>query len=199
MQKYWLTILAVVLLASCGEEKKDNADTAEVIEKSEVVVPEEAYGFNLNDFEVTRDTVRYGDSFGVIMQENTVDYNKVITLRNDYQEVFDIRKIQVGKPYLLLKSKDSLNALEVFVYQNDLINYTVVDYRDSVHAYKARQKVKYVPKEASGVIVSSLSEAILEQGIDYNVTNDLSEIYAWTIDFFRLQKGDKFKVAVASY
>ena len=49
-------------------------------------------------------------------------------------------------------------------------------------------------REASGVIETSLSEAILDQGIDYNITNDLSEIYAWTIDFFRLQKGDKFKV-----
>jgi murein DD-endopeptidase MepM/ murein hydrolase activator NlpD len=70
----------------------------------------------------------------------------------------------------------------------------VVDFRDSVLAYKKKQKVKYVEREASGIIESSLSEAILKQGIDYNVTNSLSEIYAWTIDFFRLQKGDRFKV-----
>jgi murein DD-endopeptidase MepM/ murein hydrolase activator NlpD len=63
-----------------------------------------------------------------------------------------------------------------------------------VQVYTGRQKVREVPREASGIIETSLSDAILEQGIDYNVTNNLSEIYAWTIDFFRLQKGDKFKV-----
>jgi murein DD-endopeptidase MepM/ murein hydrolase activator NlpD len=60
--------------------------------------------------------------------------------------------------------------------------------------YKGRQRVKEITREASGVIETSLSEAILERGIDYNITNNLSEVYAWTIDFFRLQKGDKFKV-----
>jgi murein DD-endopeptidase MepM/ murein hydrolase activator NlpD len=75
-----------------------------------------------------------------------------------------------------------------------VINYTVVDFRDTVLAYRGKKEVTYKSREASGVIESSLSEAILAQGIDYNVTNSLSEIYAWTIDFFRLQKGDKFKV-----
>ena len=194
MQKLWGTLFAVLLLVSCGEkEQKPLEGTAEL--KIPEVQPEiREFGFKLNDFKVTKDTVKYGDSFGEIMQENLVDYNKVLKIINDYKEVFDARKIQVGKPYLLLKSQDSLENVEVFVYQNDLINYTVVDFRDSVVAYKARKEIKYVEREASGVIETSLSEAILDQGIDYNITNDLSEIYAWTIDFFRLQKGDKFKV-----
>lgn len=194
MQKIWGTVLALLLLASCSEDQKKVSEITENTNSPEPVVEIREFGFNLGDFNVVKDTVQYGDSFGEIMQENHVDYNKVLTIINDYREVFDVRKIQVGKPYLLLKSKDSLNQLEVFVYQNDLINFTVVDYRDSAQAYQARREIKYVEREASGVIESSLSEAILEQGIDYNITNDLSEIYAWTIDFFRLQKGDKFKV-----
>ena len=31
-------------------------------------------------------------------------------------------------------------------------------------------------------------------GVNEEITYHLSDIYAWTIDFFRLQKGDKFKV-----
>ena len=194
MQKLWGTFFAVLLLASCGD--KEQKPTEELVEIAELQPEPEIreYGFKLSEFNVTKDTVEYGDSFGEIMQENLVDYNKVLKIINDYKEVFDVRKIRVGKPYLLLKSKDTLEQVQVFVYQNDLINYTVVDFRDSVSAYKARKEIKYVPREASGVIETSLSEAILNQGIDYNITNDLSEIYAWTIDFFRLQKGDKFKV-----
>ena len=190
MQKIWGTFLALLLLASCSEKQKEESEKSIAESQPEPVVETREFGFNLSDFEVVRDTVQYGDSFGEIMQENLVDYNKVLKVINDYKEVFDARKIRVGKPYFLLKSKDSLNQLVVFVYQNDLINYTVVDYRDSVQAYQARKEIKYVQREASGVIESSLSEAILDQGIDYTITNDLSEIYAWTIDFFKLDAGD---------
>ncbi len=194
MQKIWGTLFAILLLAACSEKQKELSIKTEEPEITEAVVETREYGFNLNEFNVTKDTIQYGDSFGEIMQNNEVDYNKVVTIINDYKEVFDARRIRVGKPYLLLRSKDSLNQVQVFVYQNDLINYTVIDFRDSVLAYNARKEIKYVEREASGVIETSLSEAILDQGIDYNITNDLSEIYAWTIDFFRLQKGDKFKV-----
>ncbi|MEN8798725.1 MAG: peptidoglycan DD-metalloendopeptidase family protein [Flavobacteriaceae bacterium] len=194
MQKIWGTIFAVFLLGACTEKQEKTADKPSVAEISKPETEIREYGFKLSDFNVIKDTVEYGDSFGEIMQDHEVDYNKVLKIINDYKEVFDVRKIQVGKPYLLLKSNDSLNDLEVFVYQNDLINYTVVDFRDSVAAYKARKEIKYIYREASGIIETSLSEAILDQGIDYDITNDLSEIYAWTIDFFRLQKGDKFKV-----
>ncbi|MEO0528728.1 MAG: peptidoglycan DD-metalloendopeptidase family protein, partial [Bacteroidota bacterium] len=151
-------------------------------------------GFDLNNFTVQQDTVRNGDSFGELMLQNKVDYPKIAKISEEFRDTFDVRKIRVGKPYFILKSKDTSETAQFFIYENDRINYTVVDLRDSVAAYKEKKKVKYVEREASGIIETSLSEAILDQGIDYNVTNNLSEIYAWTIDFFRLQKGDKFKV-----
>jgi len=143
---------------------------------------------------VYKDTVKNGDSFGELMLQNHVEYPKIYKISQEYKDTFDVRKIRVGKPYTILKSKDTLEAAQVFIYENDRINFTVVDLRDSVVAYTDKRKVKYVERVASGIIKSSLSEAILDQGIDYNVTNNLSEVYAWTIDFFRLQKGDKFKV-----
>ena len=48
--------------------------------------------------------------------------------------------------------------------------------------------------EASGVIESSLYETMQNSGINESLTYYLSDVYAWTIDFFRLQKGDRFKV-----
>ncbi len=154
------------------------------------------FGFDLGNFKVQYDTIRRGDSFGQIMLENKVDYPKIAKMSEHFRDTFDVRKIKVGKPYLILKSKDTTESAQVFIYENDPINYTVVDFRDSVIAYRNRKEVKYVLREASGIIENntSLSGIILDQGIDYNVTQGLSEIYAWTIDFFKLQVGDKFKV-----
>ncbi len=193
MQKFIGAILALVLvLASCKEKQvlAEELGPAEVIEKP----IEKLFGFNVEDFDVVHDTIKSGDSFGELMLKNKVDYPKIVTVSEKYRDTFDVRKIRAGKPYHILRSKDTSEIAEVFIYENDRINYTVVDLRDTVVAYKSKKKVKYVEREASGIIESSLSEAILDQGIDYDVTLNLSEIYAWTIDFFRLEKGDKFKV-----
>ncbi len=192
MQKYWGVILAMLVMASCGENKKiaENVLVEEPVDKPIIT----HYGFNLDNFNVVRDTVKWGDSFGELMLKNHVDYPKVVTISENYKDTFDVRKIQVGKPYLILKSKDSLEQAQVFIYQNDKINYTVVDLRDSAMAYKGRKNVKYLEREVAGTINSSLSLELDSLGVDYIVTINLSEIYAWTIDFFRLEKGDKFKI-----
>ncbi|WP_394748342.1 M23 family metallopeptidase [Spongiimicrobium salis] len=194
MHRYWGAIVILMILVSCKGEKPANTEVVKEEAIIEKPIEVKEFGFNLNDFTVVRDTVRKGDSFGVLMTENKVDYPKILTISEKYRDTFDVRKINVGKPYLILKSKDTTANAELFIYQNDRINYTVIDLRDSVRAYTARKEVKYRIREASGVIESSLSEAILAQGIDYEITNHLSQIYAWTIDFFRLQRGDKFKV-----
>lgn len=195
MQKIWGTLFLLLALTACKEEKPIVEPVKPEL-LAEIPPPEtpEQYGFKLDQFKVVHDTIRFGDSFGGLMMDHKVAYPKVATISESYKEVFDVRRIRAGRPYMLLKSKDSLETPLVFIYENDLVNYTVIDFRDSVKAFKQRKEVKYVEREASGVIETSLSEAILDQGIDYNVTNNLSDIYAWTVDFFRLQKGDKFKV-----
>ena len=192
MRMYRGLICIVLFFMACKEEQPVPQElTANTPPEIEI---NEAYGFNLDEFEVIRDTIKSGDSFGELMLKNHADYPKIIKITEEYKDTFDVRRIRAGKPYVILKTKDTLPKAEVFIYENDRINYTVVDLRDSAIAYKEKKEVKYVQREVSGIIETSLSEAILDQGIDYNITNELSEIYAWTIDFFRLQKGDKFKV-----
>ena len=194
MQKYWGIILALAVLASCKDDVEQKNDIAQEISVPKVDIVNEQFGFNLNDFNVQLDTIKYGDSFGELMMKNKVAYPKIATISENYRDTFDVRKIRVGKPYVILKSKDTIAQAQIFIYENDPINYTVIDMRDSVKVYTDKRKVKYVRREVSGVIETSLSEAILDQGIDYNVTHNLANVYAWTIDFSRLQKKDKFKV-----
>ena len=197
MKKIWGILFIAIAMVSCKEdqstvENKTKEEMAKIgtIEKPLVT----KFGFNLEEFTVQQDTVRNGDSFGELMMDHKVEYPKIAKISQEFKDTFDVRKIRVGKPYTILKSKDTSETTQFFIYENDLINYTVVDFRDSVLAYKDKNKVKYVEREVSGVIETSLSEAILEQGIDYAVTHNLANVYAWTIDFTMLQKKDKFKV-----
>jgi murein DD-endopeptidase MepM/ murein hydrolase activator NlpD len=198
MHKYWGLFLACMLISSCGDDKATNSSSEEVVVTPKIKPAKNIvkYGFNLSDYNVVEDTIRKGDIFGELMTRNKVDYPKIYQLTQKYKDTFDVRRIRVGNPYTILKSKDTSEVAQLFIYENDPINFTVVDFRDSVLAYRGKKKVKLVQREASGVIPpgGSLSDVIVKQNIDYLMENELSGIYAWTIDFFKLDAGDKFRI-----
>lgn len=180
-------------IISCEKDIKPiTVPVSNFIEPIEIPVIE--YGFNLNDFKVVKDTIRKDESFGQILFRNNVGYSKVAEIATKIKDSFDVRRLNTNRAYTLLKSKDSLEQGQVFIYQKNKIDYVVVDFRDSIAAHNRRLPVKLVEKTASGVIESSLSETVVDNNLDYNIVTDLSGIYAWTVDFFKLQKGDRFKL-----
>ena len=184
----------LLFIVSCGNDTK--AEPEIIQPKKEKIIKE--FGFTLNNYEVKKDTIDRGDSFGLILEKNELYYPKIFNIVNEVKKVFDIRRVNVGRPYTILYSKDSIRKPEYFIYQPSSIDYLVVSLGDSIYAEKKQKEVKLVEYEASGVIKSSLSETMQELGLSPLITNELSEIYAWNIDFFRLEKGDNFKILYTS-
>ena len=192
--KFFLYSFAIVIffyiLKSCSSETLETDSISQT-----VLLENNKFGYNFNNYKVVNDTVRKGDSFGKILENNQLFYPKIHHIAQKTKAVFDTRQLRIGKPYTLLFSKDSSNVPLVFIYEENKIEYLVVEFCDSILAYKARKAVKIVEKEASGLIENSLSETMEAQGLPIQLIYDMSDdIYAWTIDFFRLQKGDNFKV-----
>ena len=154
------------------------------------------FGFNLNNFKVSRDTVKYGDNFGEIMLRNKLNYSQVDKIDKAIKDSFNVKWLTTGKPYTILSSKDSLAFPQYFIYQPNRLNYVVIDFSnfDSINAYNQKRPFKIVKKTTSGIINSSLSETMDEKGLPWELINQLSDVYAWTIDFTRIQKGDGFKI-----
>ena len=189
MNKIFVALLICILLISCGQEKPETNKNKIVKEK---IVKQ--FGYTLNDYTVKRDTVKRGDSFGSILENNNLFYPQIYNIVQKAKKVFDVRRINLGKPYTILFSKDSVKTPKVLIYQPNLIDYVVVSLTDSLFAEKKSKAVKLKEFEAEGVITSSLSETMEEKKLSPLLSNELSEIYAWTIDFFRLEKGDNFKI-----
>jgi len=189
--KKFIVFTFLSLMVACGSKNKKQE---QVVLNNIHIKHINEFGFAFNNYNYIKGIIKKGESFGEILDKAHVSPSKVFKIVKKTKKVFDIRRLKVGNPYVLLKSKDSLDKGEVFIYQPDKINYIVFNFKDSIRAYRAKKKVKTVVKTASGIIKSSLSEAVDEQGLNYIIVNDLSEIYAWTIDFFRLKKNDKFKI-----
>ena len=181
-------IASIAVGCSCSSDKAD---------ATPVAPPEPdvfAYGYKLNDLEVVRDTVQRGDTFADIFLENGFSYKDIYNINSKVKKTYNFRKIKPKRPFTFLFSKDSLTTPVAFIYQPSMLDYVVVNLKDSVFAKKSKKKVTYRTFAAKGIITSSLSETLEAQKLSPLLAYDLSDIYAWSIDFFRLEKGDRFKI-----
>ncbi|WP_430466953.1 peptidoglycan DD-metalloendopeptidase family protein [Winogradskyella ouciana] len=193
-------IVVSVFVFACKEdnsaEETYNKEIAEIAEEEKIL----EFGFDLKQFEFKRDTVKKGDTFGIILERNNVGYPEIYQIAEKAKDTFDIAtKLQVGKPYTLLFSKenanDSIQKPTTFIYQQNLEDYVVIDFKDSIQAYTSTKPITYVEKTATGVIENNISQTLEEKGLSQMLAFKMADdIYAWTIDFRRLQPGDRFKV-----
>ena len=190
MTKTFCKILFVFLLVtftiSCNKTKEEEI----IAPKAKPKMVE--FGFNLHDFNVQNDTIQSGDTFGSILDHQNLDGKQVYDIVAKVKDSFDVRSIRRGKPFTILRSKDRTNKIQVFIYQPDRLNYFVVDFRDSITAYKKTRPLTFKSRTIAGALNGSLSETLQNLKVDPSLAPKIAKIYAWSIDFFKLKKGDKF-------
>lgn len=188
LKKILLTFCGAILLFSC---KKETKEVVVIPPKEPVLI--QNYGFTYNQFKVINDTIRNGESFGEILDRHHVYVPVINKIATTIKKTFDVRRVRAGVPYTILARKDSTETAAVFIYKNDKINATVVDFRDSIKAYTYVQPIKTIEKIKEGKIYTNLSNAIDSLHLNPSLLFTISDIYAWTLDFYKLQEGDKFK------
>ncbi|MFH1321384.1 MAG: peptidoglycan DD-metalloendopeptidase family protein [Bacteroidota bacterium] len=139
-------------------------------------------------------TVKRDQNLSEILLKYDVSYAVIDKLAKRSKEIFDVRKINTGKKYLVYYSEDSLQKAQCFIYEVDAVNYVVFNLGDSLHIYKDEKEVETSIRTASGVINSSLWQTMDDNKLNLNLPLELAEIYAWAVDFYRIQKGDAFSV-----
>lgn len=198
--KYTLIILSSLFIISCGNDSTmENPELSQVEETAEVmneeeVVPAYKYNIELSNYNVLNLTINKDEALSHILNPRGVDFPEIQKIANLSKNVFSVRKLQTGRPYTLLLRKDSAQTLDYMIYEIDPIQYVVYDFTDSIRVYLEKKPVTIVEKTASGIIESSLWNTMMENNLNQELILSLSDVYAWTIDFYHLQKGDAFKV-----
>ncbi|QOD60077.1 peptidoglycan DD-metalloendopeptidase family protein [Polaribacter haliotis] len=192
MKKALYLLLFIIAFSACNNAEKKPVPTPIKPVKPKPVY---RYGYKIDDYKVIQDTIKSGESFGYILDRHHVTYPKINKIATSIKDIFDVRRVRAGKPYTILASKDSLEEAKIFIYKNDKIRATVVDFSDSiVKAHTYLQPIKTVERIVEGEIHSNLSNAMDSLHLSANLTNSVADIYAWTLDFYKLQKGDSFKL-----
>lgn len=183
-------ILLFLVFISCNDQENK-------IENKEPLYYENKnikYGFDFNKFFVNEKKIKRGDTFGSILESNGIDYPEVHNILQNIKNQVSVKKLNIGKKYFILFSDDSIRRPEYFIYANDITSFLYIKLKDSIYGKKVNKPIKIRELEARGVIESSLYETMISNGYNEQLSYYLSDIYAWTIDFFRLQKGDRFKI-----
>ncbi len=188
-KKASLLVIILFTLFSCKK-----AETVSIIPDQKPHPEIEQFGFKTSDFNVLNDTIRRGYTFGGILENQNLGGRKVNDILQKVKDSFNIKTIKIGKAFTLLRTKDRYKKLQAIVYQPDQTNYYVIDLRDTVLVYKKTRPIRIKQRTISGKLNGSLSEALNKQGVDPNLANKLTKVYAWSIDFFKLKKGDKFGI-----
>ena len=181
-----LIYVFIIFLSSCNSEINENKKEKDPIKYK--------YGYDESKYLFEEKKVGKGDTFGDILEGQGIDYPEIYQALQKTKNDVDFRKLQIGKPYTLIYTKDSIRKLKAFVYHPTIEGYSFIQLRDSVFGNTFKKTRTYKDLSASGIIDNSLYLTLEEQDKDPLLTYYLSDIYAWTIDFFRLDKGDKFKV-----
>jgi murein DD-endopeptidase MepM/ murein hydrolase activator NlpD len=189
-------IATVLFLSACNTQytADENMGLSE-----DQYTPKLLYGINTDSLTVMKDRVKKNEFLSDILLRYGVDYNVIDHIARHTRDTFDVRKIKYGNPYCVISTNDSIPKALYFAYEITPSSYVLYHLSDSVYAKLGEKEIKVVLTSTTGKIKSSLWNSLVDADADPNLANELSEIYAWTIDFFGLQKGDSYKAIYDTY
>jgi murein DD-endopeptidase MepM/ murein hydrolase activator NlpD len=186
-----LGLLALVpyMIGHNGEKQQDTT-IAECLPSEQHI----EYGINCDSLRIERGVVRKNQSLSEILSFYDIGSEIIHQIASMSRPVFDVRKMKVGNPYTILFTKDTVPEMLYFIYEEDEVSYITYQLKDQIKVQKGAKPLTREMKVATGVIESSLWNSLVENGNDPELAIEMSEVYAWTIDFFGIQKGDYYKV-----
>jgi len=188
--------LVVIVSQFFACKPKKQKESTKVVQDTVVVVKEPVlkYGLPVDSFAIETGKVKNNQYLSQILNAKGVGMGTIDKIARKSKSVFDVRKIKSGENYTIFSTSDSTNQAKYFVYENSAVEYTVFELFDTLGIYKGEKEVLTRQRTAHGEVKSSLWNAMVDNGQDPMLALELSDIFAWTIDFFAIQKGDRFRV-----
>ena len=183
-------VLTIRNIKTEKEVKKLEHD--EVVKKQEPL--KKLYDIAIKDFIVESNVVKSGSTLSDILYPAGISYARIDELIQSSRDIFNVRNLRPDHNYSFFFANDSLKKLQYFVYEINKTDFVKYHFSDSITAELGHRKVVRDTITREGVINSSLWLSMKKAGTDPNLALYLADIYAWTIDFYGIQKGDKYKV-----
>ncbi len=198
-----LIIAGILSVQSCKNLKNSNEESQELIREEVVVIPEPKIEYDkimVDSFELLEGRIKRDQPLSILLRDFGISQKNINEISEKSKEVFDLRKIRSGAPFYAYISSDSLqHLLHYFVYQHTPLEYLAIQFNDTIDVWTGQKQVDTIRSFYSGSIESSLWNSMIDNDVNPMLAIELSEIYAWSIDFFGLQAGDSIRVLYDEY
>lgn len=151
-----------------------------------------AYGIPLDGFRVDRDRVKSGATFSSMLAPLGFGAALIDSLVRLAEPIFDVRRMRAGHPFAFILPDDNDTTPAYFVYEADPVDHVVFDLRSPCSVRLEKRRVRHEEKSLSIEVTGALWNDLVGAGANPALAAELSHVLAWTVDFHRIQKGDRF-------
>lgn len=179
-------LVSTLLFSSCVNTSKEVQTADEqAVEDTLSVLP------SLDSLRCVEGKVKSGQFFSTLMTGLGLNAQEAYDLTMACDTVFDVKNLRVGNEY---KAYYDGQILEYVLYRQDRTSDILFECQTPYKVSKVTHPVTVRKRYADVTINSSLWNDMRAAGASPLIILSLSDIYAWTVDFFGLQKGDRFRV-----
>lgn len=164
------------------------------IDSTELFLPILFYGYEVDSYKISEGKVKRNQNLSEILSQFNISYQDLHTISNRAREIYDVRRLKAGAKYSIIHNSDSLETARQFIFEPSPSEYVVYNFADSVFARLETKQIEVRERVLAAEITSSVYNSIVDQGSSPMLVNQLVDVYAWQVDFFRIAKGDKFKI-----
>ncbi|MDD2492028.1 MAG: peptidoglycan DD-metalloendopeptidase family protein [Bacteroidales bacterium] len=189
--KYLRLFFFLFLIVACKNRQGENYPEGGNLDTLQVVTE---FGIPVDEFEIKEGAVKRGQFFTNLMTDLGAEYADIYSLTQASRGQFDLRKMKIGNNYKAYYTLDEDPKLAYLVYQDTKTSFVTFGIHDSIFVKVHELDVTVRTRVGEAIINTSLWNDCVNSGMSPLIANRLSDIYAWTIDFFGLQRGDSFMV-----
>lgn len=193
----WIAVASFFVIILFRVISADSLESKVEISSDEIDLTVQEPTFYLT---IPSDTLRFenhkivsGESFGALLGKRGISTSQIYKIAAAVEDEFNVRRIR-AEVEVKFATGDSSIFPSFFIYPESKYEYWIVSLQDSLYAKKVEKKRTVRRREISGTIEDALYLSVARAGGTQALAMSLVEVYAWSIDFFRLQKGDQFSV-----
>jgi murein DD-endopeptidase MepM/ murein hydrolase activator NlpD len=186
-----LFVLLIIWVISAKNERVTVLEEHE--EVPEIVEPRVVLTLPADTLRFEKHTIASGESFGALLGKRGIGTAQIYKIAAAVEDHFNVRRIRAGVE-VQFATGDSALFPAYFIYPESKYEYWIIGLQDSIYAKKVEKEREVRRRAISGTIDDALYLSVGRSGGTQALAMSLVEVYAWTIDFFRLQKGDAFSV-----
>ncbi len=182
------------MFSSCHFNQGNRQKGLAEADTATIAPPVYKYGLPVDSFHIEIGTIGPNQHLSHILGSYGVAMGIIDQIARQSKEIFDVRKIRNGQKYAIFQTPDSIHETRFFVYENSATDFYVFELFDSLKVYRGENEIVRKLCTSYGEISSSLWNTMKDNNLDPMLALKLSDIFAWAIDFYAIQKGDQFRV-----